>query len=272
MQGATSSASDTPNRILTSSPAYHQREEPMKIEPDREKMSDLSHKYDGKRCFILGNGPSLMKTDVSKLKSEYTFGVNGIFWMRDFNDFTPTFYVVEDIKVMSENISEINNFDVPYKLFPTEYKHLITNHENTIFFNMNRGFYEPGMHCRVPRFSVDCSERIYCGQSVTIMNLQLAYYMGFSEIYLIGMDFNYSVPQDSTIHGNSIISNSADPNHFHPEYFGKGKTWHNPRLDMVKVNYELAELMFRSRGRKIFNATAGGKLDVFERVNFDSLF
>ena len=95
---------------------------------------------------------------------------------------------------------------------------------------MNTGFYGRDINGReienlcLPRFSTDAVQRLYCGQSVTTINLQLAYWMGFFRVVLIGMDFSYKIPSDATRKDNLIQSNSDDPNHFHPDYFGKGKT------------------------------------------------
>ena len=63
------------------------------------------------------------------------------------------------------------------------------------------------------------------------------------------------------------MSNSDDPNHFHPDYFGKGKTWKDPKLDRVLLNYRLAHDVYRATGREIVNATVGGNLDVFPRLD-----
>lgn len=260
-------------RFNTTVPNYVKIEEPHSEQTDRDKIKTFRDKFVGKRCFIVGNGPSLLKTDLSKLQNEFTFGVNNIFLINEIQKFTPTFYVVEDYKVMHENTKAINQYDVSHKFFPTEYIQYIHSKNNCFFFNMNRGFYENCPNFQVPRFSTDCSERIYCGQSVTTLNLQLAFYMGFSEIYLIGMDFEYHIPEKSKINGNTIQATlDNDPNHFHPAYFGAGKHWHNPRLDLVEMNYQLAKMVYTNHNRKIFNATKGGKLEVFQRASYDSLF
>ena len=138
---------------------------------------------------------------------------------------------------------------------------------------MNRGFYasESPNFC-VPRFSTNASQRMYCGQSVTIINLQLAYYLGFSEVYLIGMDFSYTIPDSAKVEGDIITSTEDDPNHFHKDYFGKGKTWKDPKLERVLNNYQLAKAMYEADGRAIYNATAGGKLELFERRDFHDVF
>ena len=48
------------------------------------------------------------------------------------------------------------------------------------------------------------------------------------------------------------------------------KEWgpHGP----VMRSYAIANRIFENDGRKIFNATAGGKLEVFPRVKYEDLF
>lgn len=241
-------------------------------DPDSDELAKLYNAFKGKRCFIIGNGPSLNKHDLMLLKDEYTFGVNSFFYKTRETGFKPYFYVVEDSSVMKENIEEIRNFDAPYKFFPTNYKLLHPKKTNTLFFRMNRGFYEKSSpNYVVPRFSTDASKVLYCGQSVTYINLQLAYFMGFTEVYLIGMDFSYVIPESHKRTGDVLLSDSDDQNHFHKDYFGKGKTWKDPKLDRVALNYKQAKLVYEATGRKIFNATIGGSLEVFERVDYESL-
>lgn len=241
--------------------------------PDVEELASFYNAYKGKRCFIIGNGPSLNKHDLSLLKDEYTFGVNSFYYKTRETGFTPFFYVVEDSSVMKENIEEIRRYDAPFKFFPTNYKSLHPKQPNTFFFRMNRGFYEKSSpNYVVPRFSTDASDILYCGQSVTYINLQLAYFMGFEEVYLIGMDFSYVIPESHARKGDVLLSDSDDPNHFHKDYFGKGKTWKDPKLDRVAMNYRMAKLVFESTGRRVFNATIGGNLEVFERVDYAGIF
>jgi len=248
-------------------------EERCAIRPDSEKLRTFKNRHKGKRCFIIGNGPSLNQIELSRLAGEPTFAVNGIFYKTRETGFTPTYYVVEDKHVMRENRDEINAIPVTgQKFFPTDYKEHITDPRST-FFRMNWGYYNScSPNFCVPRFSTDAAERVYAGQSVTIANLQLAYYMGFSQVYLVGMDFSYVVPKTARIDGPNITSTEDDPNHFHPDYFGKGRTWHDPKLDRVLTSYRMAKLVYEATGRTIFNATVGGQLEEFPRVPFDSLF
>ena len=250
-------------------------EEPYKFiyRSNKKKIKTLKNKYKNKRCFIIGNGPSLNKIDLNLLKDEFTFGVNSIFYKYDEIGFKPYFYTVEDEEVMKENKKRISTFICNYNFFPSHYKKHLSNNPNTYFFNLNRSFYEKkSKFFEIPQFSNDLSRRAYCGQSVTIINLQIAYYLGFSEIYLIGMDFSYQQRNDDVKIGNKIISGGDDLNHFHKDYFGKGKIWHDPKLHNVLKSYKFAKLKFEEDNRKIFNSTEGGKLEVFERVDFKSLF
>lgn len=237
------------------------------------KIKSLKDKFKDERAFIIGNGPSLNKHDLSLLNDEYTFAVNGIFYKTEEIGFKPTFYVVEDNFVMKENLEKINRFECKYKIFPRNYKHLVKSKENTYFFKMDTGYYNDfsPYYC-IPRFSPDASNKVYCGQSVTMINIQLAYYMGFSEVYLIGMDHSYLIPKSAKIDGRTIESMEDDPNHFHPDYFGKGKKWHDPHLDRVERNYEYLKLVYEAKNKRLFNATIGGSLEVFERVKYEDLF
>jgi len=241
-------------------------------DPDSAELAKLYNAFKGKRCFIIGNGPSLNKHDLSLLEGEYSFGVNSFYYKTRETGFRPYFYVVEDSSVMKENIEEIRRFDTPYKFFPTNYRSLHPKQPNTYFFRMNRGFYEKSSpNYVVPRFSTDASQVLYCGQSVTYINLQLAYFMGFTEVYLMGMDFSYAIPETHKRTGDVLLSDTDDPNHFHKDYFGKGKTWKDPKLDRVALNYRMAKLVFEATGRRIYNATVGGNLDIFERVDYEKL-
>lgn len=241
---------------------------------DKKQISSLKEKWKGEKCIIIGNGPSLNKINFNFLKDKYTFGVNGIFYKTDeIHDFRPYFYVVEDTAVMRDNVNRINNYKCNYRFFPNIYKKFITQREDTYFFNLNRGFYEPKSDFfEFPRFSPNPSKKIFAGQSVTMVNLQLAYYFGFKEVYLIGMDFDYKKVGNEIIQGHKITSMDDDINHFHPDYFGKGKIWHDPKLENVMKSYKLIKTVYELSGKKIYNSSVGGKLEIFDRISLEDAF
>ncbi len=226
----------------------------------------------GKRCVIMGGGPSLKSIDPELLRDEVTFGVNGIFLVRDWLGFLPTYYVVEDALVVEDRAKEIAALEGPTKIYGSVYRNKIRRHGDVIQANV---LYDYAAYPGFPYFSQDAARCLWVGGTVSYLCLQLAYYMEFDPVVLVGFDHNYSVPDDvakSASKPNEWMSRSDDPNHFHPDYFGKGKRWHAPRTDRMQLGYERAELEFRKAGRRIINATEGGKLEVFERVPFDMIF
>ena len=115
------------------------------------------------------------------------------------------------------------------------------------------------------------------GGTVAYVGLQILLYLGFDEVYIIGMDMDYKIHETaSVLNGIEIQSNDDDdPNHFDPRYFGKGKKYHQPVksvMDHMLESLKLANDKFLQSNTKLFNATLGGVVECFKRVNFYSLF
>lgn len=96
--------------------------------------------------------------------------------------------------------------------------------------------------------------------------IQLAVYMGFSEIYLIGVDHNFAKMFDKN--GNVVLDPSVK-NHFAEDY-DKGIQDQGFQVDAATEAYMDAERLSRKMGTfRIYNATRGGKLEVYERADAD---
>jgi hypothetical protein len=120
-----------------------------------------------------------------------------------------------------------------------------------------------------PKFSRDAGGRIWEGATVTYVTLQLAYFMGFDQVVLIGVDHNFTTKgQPNT----TITSQGDDPDHFNAAYFGKGFRWQLPDLETSEFAYRLARNAYEQAGRQVLDATVGGKLTVFPKVDYDTLF
>ena len=104
---------------------------------------------------------------------------------------------------------------------------------------------------------------------MTYVALQLAYYMGFEQIILIGIDHNFSTKGRPN---TTIESQGDDPDHFTSNYFGKGFRWQLPDLETSEHAYRMAKNAFTADGREILDATIGGQLTIFPKVNYDTLF
>lgn len=228
-----------------------------------KKMKTLKNKYKGKRCFIIGNGPSLTLDDLNLLheKGEYTFGMNRIFKLFDLTAWRPTFYCCEDINIFNDSIDKINSINSQYKFIPVNY-HLFDgiNIENAYYFKPCYG---------LGGFSDDISIHIESAGTVTFVCMQIAAYMGFSEIYLLGIDHNYHIIIDED--GNTVVDENAK-DYFCDDY--DKDIIDNVQHDMGKNTrtYRRAVAASETMSFKIFNSTRGGKLEVFPRVDFDSLF
>ncbi|MFM7526930.1 MAG: tetratricopeptide repeat protein [Nodosilinea sp.] len=237
------------------------------------KLLELREQYkDHKRAFIIGNGPSINLTDLDLLKDEVTFGVNGIFLKSRDTGFVPTFYVVEDHLVAEDRQEAIANFQGSIKLFPISLAYCIQEKSDTLFFDHRpRKSYPDGFD-----FSTDASICTYTGCTVTFTCMQLAYFLGFKEIYLIGVDCDYSIPEDIKVDQEYAVGtldmDSDDKNHFHPDYFGKGYRWHDPQVHKMKEAYQEARRVCNETEVDMCNATIGGKLEVFPRISYYSLF
>jgi hypothetical protein len=120
-----------------------------------------------------------------------------------------------------------------------------------------------------PRFNTQITSRFWEGATVTNICLQLAFCMGFSDVYLIGVDHSFSAEGEAN---KTVVSEGDDPNHFSPEYFGKGFRWQLPDLDTSEMAYQLAHRSYLKAERRVFDATIDGKLNIFPRTEYSELF
>lgn len=231
---------------------------------NRVRLARLWNAHRGQRCFVLGGGPSLAAMDLSRLRDEVTIGSNAIFLLFDRMGFAPTYYTVEDTLVAEDRAREIGALAGPTKVLPWALSYCLRHDERTIWVDFRYRYPDP------PRFSPDLARAAYWGGTVTFFNLQLAYYLGCRDVYLLGVDHSYRVPTDRE--GSVIVSREADVNHFHPDYFGPGFRWHDPMVERMERAYLCAREFAAGHDLRIWNATVGGRLEVFPRVDFDTLF
>lgn len=229
-------------------------------------LRGLRDRYQGRRCFVMGNGPSLLKCDLNRLAGEVTIVSNAHFLIWDQLKYVPTFLTVEDTLVAADRGRELRALTNITKVFPLDVRHLLGAADaQTIYVNFDR-HYQP-----FPEFSFDFERIAYWGGTVSYFNLQLAAYLGCNPIVLIGFDHSYQVPVDQ-IRDHVIVSQQEDVNHIHPDYFGPGYRWHDPNVARMEAAYRCARRKLESAGISALNATVGGHLEVFDRVPFNSLF
>jgi len=227
------------------------------------RLKGLKDIHKGKRAFIIGNGPSLRQTDLSKLKDEFTFGMNRIYLLFPELGFHTTYFVSINDLVIEQFADDILALPMPKFLAWRSHRHFPTQlpitELPTFLYTSYTG----------PRFSSDVRCRVWEGATVTNVALQLAFHMGFEQIILIGVDHNFASKGDAN---KTVVSQGDDPNHFAPNYFGKGAKWQLPDLDTSEIGYALARDAYRNAGREVLDATVGGKLTIFPKVDYNSLF
>lgn len=221
-------------------------------------LAEFAGKYKGeKRCFIIGNGPSLTSRDLDLLAehNEFCIGLNMVQEIYSQTKWRPNYICISDKLVISQKLDYIleNNScpiflsaAVQLCLSPFQYEKAILFHEAN---SQDRVY-------RVIRFGTELSNgAIPSGWPVSYTAIQLAVYMGFDKIFLLGMDNSNWTKCSSD--DNSLFMNDRNEELI---------TW-------VCTNaYKRAEAASIEYGFKIYNATRGGCLEEFERVNFDKLF
>ncbi len=226
-----------------------------------KRLEALKDSQRGERCFILGNGPSLRHTDLSRLRDETTFGLNRIYLLFPEMGFPTTYLVAINWLVMEQTADELLALPIP-KFLPWRFRSRIDRDRlhDPIFINTDG---------RGGTFARDAHHPLWSGATVTYVAMQLAYHMGFQKVILIGVDHSFTTQGKPH---TAVVSQGDDPNHFAPNYFGKGFRWQLPDLETSEIAYRLAKQIFEADGREIVDATVGGKLTVFRKENYLDLF
>ncbi len=232
----------------------------------------LKDKHKGQRCFVIGNGPSLKESDLDCLKNEITFAANRIYLIFDKTAWRPTYYFCMDYDAYSVDHEIINQIEADLRFVPLEramaagkiYNEITYYHQVSNPTHIKQGKCLVNAECK---FSDDCEKVIYGGRTVLYDALQMAVYMGFSEIYLLGVDCNYK----TQISEDGSISRMDFQDHF-SEHDGDGFVDYATPVFALLQSFQCAKEFCERKGVVIKNATRGGKLEVFERINFDSLF
>lgn len=235
----------------------------------RPALSEFAGRHKGRRCFVAGNGPSLNMLDMSRLKDEIVFGSNRCFLGFDRWGVQFPYWGVEDEIIGGWQSEEWGRLKGSMKFIPTDMLHLAEPGDGEVCpVNLVRVPFQK----REPLFSV-YPEVAFTGRTVTYLLLQLAATMGCSPIYLIGVDFHFTQGNvELKDNGETWSQTDLDLNHFDPSYIPKGRRLNRPYWDLQRLAFESARKAAATYGFEIFNATPGSKLDVFERVEYESLF
>jgi len=237
----------------------------------RSQWTAVKGAYKGRRAFLLGNGPSLNLTPLHLLRDDHCLLFNRANLLFDRLPFTPSMYMCVDERVAKDMSTEINAFKdrFDHAFFPNihpssiDFRRFIKDGPNVLWLHLNWD----GFFTDLPQVGL--------GGTVANVGLQVLAFLGFSPIYIVGVDMDYAKPE-GTVAKNArdwTATKDNDCNHFDPRYFGAGRKYHYPRVEesmlpsMYRAHKIAADLHIQ-----IFNAGYGGKLEAFDRVDFRALF
>ena len=238
---------------------------------NQRQLERLQGVYKGKRCFIICNGPSLCAKDLTKIheNGDISIGINAIARIYDQTPWRPTFLSATDDMVFSKKNRElVKKCECGYKIYyRSRYLKSLGANGNLLYLDFDESL-DLLDH---PRFSSDVFRKLPSIGTSTYSMIEFAVFLGCVEIYILGCDMSYAVNLNRD---GTITYNESGTDHF----YGKENedmlstkvkpipTW------QLKVAFEYAAKYAREHGLNICNATRGGKLESFERIDFDALF
>lgn len=261
-----------PNMVIFSLKLFHFLSKEANItnlylkKKNKYKLRNLKNTHKGQRCFIIGNGPSLTSKDLDLLKNEICFAANRIYCIYNETEWRPTYYCSQDLTVIKGIDKDIENAIKPCKnAFFVNSSYNILPHN---IFNLPKViFFYPHL-CELRRkrsFSSQIERYIDGGGTVTYSAIQIAAYMGFKEIYLLGVDHNYPLTNKTDI--NNLTDDEIRKCYF--KGMSSNIKLNIPNTDRSTLSYLAAKDYCEANNIKIYNATRGGKLEVFKRISLE---
>lgn len=229
-------------------------------------LKKIKNLHKGQRCFIVANGPSLQVKDIEKLCNEITFTMNSIFMLKNKTSWKSTYYCCCDDfhfrKMIELYKDDINNVCSSFKFINKKSEQAIRTNgisiDSSIFLDISdinsllssdakEKFY----------FRKDLTKGIYNCGTVTNVAIIIAMYMGIKEIYLLGVDCNYKTKEK----------------HFELDWNDRSMTINQQEIveNRMRNGFKEISKIANFLGVKIYNATRGGMLEEFERIDFDKI-
>ena len=232
---------------------------------------NLRDKHKGERCFIIGNGPRLKAEDLELLKDEVTFAANRIHNIYAQTTWRPTYYCCIDFRAYALKQEDTSFVEAGMRFVPLErtlaagkitYYNRKTNYTkvlNGAVVNTDR--YD---------FSEDVETVVYGADTVLYDMFQFAVYMGFKEIYLLGVDNCYK----KEVRRDGIeIEHTMKRSYFSEKYEAEVDKISSMSVPVYAMEnaYICAKEVCDKNGITVKNATRGGNLEVFERIQLEDL-
>lgn len=216
------------------------------------RLERFRARHKGEDLILICNGPSLNKTDFGKLRKKNIMGLNKIYLGFSKYKLYPRYYLAVNQQVISQSSSAIKDLKCVNFIASGDYHGKIQSSTLTHWIKADL----PPMG-----FSKDICLGMHQGWTVTHAALQIAYFMAFQRVIIIGMDHRY---QYEGLPNELKEMSGPDPNHFCSDYF-QGCLWNNPDLGQAEEAYRIAKHAYEEAGRSIIDCTVDGACEVFEK-------
>jgi len=242
-----------------------------------QKNRELAKHHAGERCFILGCGPSIKQQNLKLLKNETCIAVSNFFVHPDYATIEPQYYCIAPYHApiteaaWQKWMKELNEATGDVKMFFS----LTDRHRkprNGFFAGKQIYYLKFGASWdELAARGVDITHPVPAPQSVTIMALHIAIYMGFQQIYLLGCDHDWIFHLNVSKHFYDENQHALNRDGYN-EWFGEDLE--SNFLDYIKLwqQYKAIRRIGTRQAVRIYNATAGGLLDLFPRVSYETVF
>jgi len=231
--------------------------------------------FSTKRCFIVATGPSIAKKDLTFLKDEFVISLNLCPLTLDLFGIIPKINIVAD-KLQYPKYEEVfKKLTFNKKIikvivagacetFPKDLKD-----DKTFFFPKK-------LLQEIPSFSKDPIKNGFArGKTVAFDAIQLAFYLGFKEIYILGMDLGKTYKWGENGHSYEIQKNpkftSIKFATSKDKIIQKGLLGHPEYWNYICDCMKKAKKEFEKENKKIFN-DINSNLEIFEKIDICKKF
>ena len=239
-----------------------------------KRNSIFANRHKGQPGFVIVNGPSLAQQNIIQLKNQITFCVSG-FWKHDVVEaWQPTYYSLLDSNFFSVDESTTNF-----------YLNLNERVQTSIFFlPLFRGYDAVHKYNLLPAERCHFVASVGAGESVNDLTkivqsfagvsafaLSQAIYMGCNPIYLLGFDHDYLANRGVNSH---FYSGGTLPGHPMNDVPQEARLSYDDEMQAnlrLWINYRKLKVEAERKGIQVFNATIGGYLDVFDRIDYNNI-
>lgn len=249
------------------------------------KNLELKEKHSGSRAFIIGNGPSILKQDLTLLSNEITFVLNSFFHHDQYEQINPT-YLCSCDPSLNDAVHRKAWYELQkektkqtIKLFSkqAEIVDLECNlfQDHLVYYIHTPAYFVPPLYS-LEHCPTDLTKPLASHGLVFIdIAMLAACYMGIKEIYLLGMDGGEIKSLDDYINYNFY---GADPLFSLEQYedsyetFFVDKQFQSSREGLYEKSIACISKTFEKNNIKIFNATLQGFEMGFKRIKFEDIF